>query len=237
MQRNPLQQKKIEDGTMSPSDTVRSADTIVDDEEIVESPSRAELLELVENMQHDWVKLNEYMNRTATYFSWCGDYERRQNSYNDEFKVLRLQPRSDRERERFTGRDDYLLPSLKRLVAQDQRDEVKREQAIAQQDQMVEQLRHQAAELARREERIRERERELMNRPASQPISGTERNFIVRRSRHLGSRGERVEYFIENGEITCRHEDEREARPIRRSAFEPSRFIAHGEDYDDGPPW
>ena len=154
---------------MSPTDTVRTPDAIVDDED--ESPSRAELLALVDQMQKDWVTLNEYMNRTASYFSWCGDYEERQRQYNHQMKVLKLQPRSDRDRERLTSPDSYLLPSLKRLVAQDQRGEIKREQEIAQQDALGEQLRHREAELARREERLRQREHEMMNSQRGQRIS------------------------------------------------------------------
>jgi hypothetical protein len=150
---------------MSPIDTVRTADSILDDEEeVVEKPTRAELLELVEQMQHDWATLNEYMNRTAAYYSWCGDYEERQQQYNRDFKVLKLQPRSNRDNSRRREVGDYLLPSLRRRMAQDNLpDSLHREQEIAQKEELFANIQLREQELRERESRLRERERAFMS--------------------------------------------------------------------------
>jgi hypothetical protein len=59
----------------------------------VKKATRAELLDLVEKMQQDWVQLNIFLNATAINYSWCSDYENRLGRYNAAFKVLRLQGR------------------------------------------------------------------------------------------------------------------------------------------------
>src|SRR5262245_49319203 len=87
---------------------VRDGTNMVDPAEL----SRADLLGLIANMQHDWVKLNEFLNGTAIRFRWCSDWEYRIAAYNESFKVLRLEGRRDQD----IGNqpDNYLLPGLKR---------------------------------------------------------------------------------------------------------------------------
>jgi hypothetical protein len=95
----------------------RTADDII---EADETPTREELLKLIEKMQSDWVKLNEFLNRTAIYYSWCSDYERRLNSYNNAFHVLKLKGRGGRD-SIIGGQDDpYILPTLQCVLPQDQ---------------------------------------------------------------------------------------------------------------------
>jgi hypothetical protein len=208
--------------TMSPTDTVRTPDSIVDEEES-ESPTRAELLELVEKMQHDWVKLNEILNRTALYYQWCGDYERRINSYNDHFKTLVLQGRSGRHNN-WRQPDSYLLPSLRRQLAQEQTEAVNAEQALAR----VEQLRERERNVQRREDELYRREREVLRKEGRQGDS-----------RRLMSRRGSVEYYIENGEISCRHGEDQvpqgnsTPRSIRgRLGVRPGEYVVH-QDGDD----
>lgn len=113
---------------MSLIDTVRTPDSLVDENE--ETPSYESLLVLIEKMQHDWVKLNEFLNRTAIYYQWCSDWEYRIAQYNREFLVLELQGRSDKMRSSSFGRDKFLLPSLQRKLPEDQEAMAHKERAI-----------------------------------------------------------------------------------------------------------
>lgn len=79
-----------------------------------EQPTVVQLLHLIEHMQRDWVVLNEILNATARYYSWCGDWEERVRRYNDQFNVLKLEGRTERNYTQGQGHnpDPYLLPQF-----------------------------------------------------------------------------------------------------------------------------
>lgn len=55
--------------------------------------TRAELIELINDMRDDWATFNRILNTQATAFGWCGEYEERMEQYNTETKVLKMQGR------------------------------------------------------------------------------------------------------------------------------------------------
>jgi hypothetical protein len=85
----------------------RTLDDLIDPDE--QRPTREELLKLVEDMEHDWVLLNNFYNTTARNSHWCGTYEYNQNNYNSHFRVMRLQPREDHN-EYAHNREPYPYP-------------------------------------------------------------------------------------------------------------------------------
>jgi hypothetical protein len=97
---------------------VRTQDNLVDPKP-PRKPTKAELLELVEKMQKDWVQLNAFLNATAVYFSWCSDWESRVSRYNRDFRVLKLEGRPSLDHGR--SADPYLLPpgEIKRVKIKD----------------------------------------------------------------------------------------------------------------------
>jgi hypothetical protein len=58
------------------------------------SKTKAQLIELCEQMAQDWLTLNAIHNARAAHAEWCSEYEERQYHYNKAFKVLQLFPRS-----------------------------------------------------------------------------------------------------------------------------------------------
>jgi hypothetical protein len=77
------------------------------------TPTREQLLAVVDQMQRDWVTLNTFLNATACSFGWCEEYEERLDVYNGYFEVLKLEPRPRRDIGKAGGR--YLIPNLDRL--------------------------------------------------------------------------------------------------------------------------
>lgn len=59
----------------------------------IQHMTRAELVKVIETMAEDWQKLNGIYNRRADDHGWCSDYERRQERYNTQFKVMKLHGR------------------------------------------------------------------------------------------------------------------------------------------------
>lgn len=144
---------------MSLTDTVRTPDSLVDENE--ETPSYEQLLVLIEKMQHDWVKLNEFLNRTAIYYQWCSDWEYRIAQYNREFLVLELQGRPEKMRSSF-GRDKFLLPSLRRKLPEDQELMAHKERAInaVEQSRQIPRVSEAYASPQERDDSERQRERD-----------------------------------------------------------------------------
>lgn len=70
--------------------------------------------EQCEALRRDWVRLNEYFNKTARAYQWCSDYEERLHQYNSTFEIMKLVGRADHERGT-TNRDPYRLPALPTL--------------------------------------------------------------------------------------------------------------------------
>ena len=59
----------------------------------IDGMTRAELIERIHDMQHDWQKMNDFLTTQATAFGWCDEYEERLYKYNDSFRVLRAHGR------------------------------------------------------------------------------------------------------------------------------------------------
>jgi hypothetical protein len=110
---------------MTEPTTARTPDTLFEIEEkppaLAAGLRKAELVELVEKMQRDWVQLNAFLNATAKYYSWCSDYEGRLRRYNKDMRVLKLEGRPDFDPINYRSGDPFLLPEgeLKRLKIKD----------------------------------------------------------------------------------------------------------------------
>ena len=72
--------------------------------------SQKELVKLVEDMAHDWAKMNSAHNRRARQENWCTEYEKNQSVYNRDFKVLRLKGRNGRSRRDDSRNEVHISP-------------------------------------------------------------------------------------------------------------------------------
>lgn len=106
------------------SDTVRTPDTLVDENEGPDDQTCEKLRATIRSMVADWDRLNAYLNQTAIRNVWSSDYEDRLQWYNKLFKALRLKGRSDIDidRRRYLG-GQYPLPEGLVNALRERRDE------------------------------------------------------------------------------------------------------------------
>jgi len=94
--------------------TIRTPETLFEVEiDYPPEPTREQLLRAIDDMQADWAQLNELLNATAVYYSWCSDWEERVRRYNERFRLLKLEGRPNMSSQHRQP-DTYLLPFLLR---------------------------------------------------------------------------------------------------------------------------
>lgn len=76
--------------------TLPREDLIPDSLRQLHTRTKSELIGLLHDAIHDWQKLNQIHNDRAFNNSWCGEYERNQETYNKRFRVFMLHARDTR---------------------------------------------------------------------------------------------------------------------------------------------